>query len=267
MRRHLVLALGASALLAVGVAAIAGAATTTIRLGNLIFEFGGSVSPKQLPKREFAPVALNVSGKVSAADGAHPPALREALVDIDKNGAINANGAPACKGRQLEARTTASARRVCGAAIVGSGSARLEIAFPEQPPIPVKSPLTIFNGGFKGGKTTMYVHAYITVPVPSAVVTTLTIKKIRKGRYGLNTVARIPVVAGGSGSALEFQFRVKRIFAYRGKRQSYLEARCPDGRFETNIVKALFKNEAQTPGVSPTTTLRGKLLVPCTPKR
>lgn len=35
----------------------------------------------------------------------------------------------------------------------------------------------------------MYIHAYITVPVPSAVVTTLTIQEVRKGRYGLNAVA------------------------------------------------------------------------------
>lgn len=266
MRRNLVLALAVSAALAVGATTIVNAATITIRAGKVILEFGGSVSPKKLPRRELAPVALSVSGRISTSDGSHPPAFREASVDIDKNGTIGAKGLPVCKGRRLEARTTASARRVCGAAMVGSGSARLEIAFPEQPPIPVKSPLSIFNGGVKGGKTTMYVHAYITVPVPSAVVTTIAIKKIRKGRYGLNALAKVPMVAGGSGSALSFQFRVKRTFAYKGRKRSYLEAKCPDGRFETRILKALFRNEAQTPDMPASTALEGKLVVPCTPR-
>ncbi len=266
MRRHLVPTLAACVVLSVAVASIASAASITIIAGNLVLKFGGSTAPKKLPKRQLAPVALNVNGKISTKDGSHPPALREAVVDIDRNGAINAKGAPVCKGGMLEARPTAAARKVCGSAIVGKGRANIEIAFPEQPPIKVFSPLTIFNGGVRGGKTTMYIHAYITVPVPSAVVTTLTIKKIRKGRYGLNTVARVPVVAGGSGSALDFQFRIKRLFTYRGKKQSYLEAKCPDGRFETNILKALFKNEAQTPGAPATTALNGKLVVPCTPK-
>lgn len=266
MRRNLVPALAACVALSVGAASIASAASTTIVAGNLVLKFGGSAAPKKLPKRQFAPVALNVNGKITTRDGSHPPAFREAVVDIDKNGMVNAKGVPVCKGGKLEARTTAAAKRVCGRAIVGKGQANIEIAFPEQRPIKVFSPLTIFNGGVRGGKTTMYVHAYITVPVPSAVVTTLKIKKIRKGRYGLNTVARIPVVAGGSGSALDFQFRIKRLFTFRGKRQSYLKARCPDGRFQTRILKALFKNEAQTPDVPATTVLKGKLVVPCTPK-
>ena len=43
---------------------------------------------------------------------------------------------------------------------LGSGSA--EIAFPEQAPILTSSPLTLFNGGSKGGLTTVYAHAYTT---------------------------------------------------------------------------------------------------------
>jgi hypothetical protein len=265
-RRRLVPAMAVCGVLSVGAASIASAASITIIAGNLVLKFGGSTSPKKLPKREFAPVALYVNGKISSKDGSHPPALREAVVDIDKNGAINAKGAPVCKGGQLEARPTAAAKKVCRRAIVGNGQANIEIAFPEQPPIKVFSPLTIFNGGVKGGKTTMYVHAFITVPVPAAVVTTLTIKKIRKGRYGLNTVAKVPVVAGGSGSALDFRFRIKRSFTYKGRKQSYLNARCPDGRFQTNILKALFKNEAQTPGAPAAAVLKGKLVVPCAPK-
>ena len=94
----------------------------------------------------------------------------------------------------------------------------------------------------------------------------MTIKKIHKGRYGLHTISKIPVIAGGSGSALSFEFNIKRMFKYKGKKVSYIEAKCPDGHFNGKLLKGLFKNEADIEGVPPQTVLRGGLLVPCTPK-
>jgi hypothetical protein len=86
----------------------------------------------------------------------HLPAAREVIIDIDKNIHVNAKGLPVCEeGGQL--------------------SGRVEVAFPEQKPIMVSSPLTMFNGGVKGGKTTIFIHAFITVPVPAAIVTTVKI--------------------------------------------------------------------------------------------
>ncbi len=258
MRRKLALTLVLGAALAVTVAAVAAATTTTIRAGNLILTFGGTTSPKALPKKTFAPVALNVSGKIATTDGTHPSAFREAIVEIDKNGMVNAKGVPVCKGSQLEARDTKAAEKVCGKALVGKGHAEVEIAFPESRPIDVPSPLLIFNGGTKGSTTTMFIHSFITVPVPAAIVTTITIQKVHNGRYGLHTISKVPVIAGGSGSALNFNFKINR--------KGYLQAKCPDGHFNAKVTKAIFKNEADTSGVAPTTELSGELVVPCTPK-
>jgi hypothetical protein len=98
------------------------------------------------------------------------------------------------------------------------------------------------------------------VPVPAAVVTTVNIQ--RKGG-GLQGVARIPVIAGGSGSLLDFKFKLGKTSSYRGRRVGYLEARCPTGAM---ILKAsaLFRNETHTPGVAATTMPKGSLVVPCT---
>jgi len=266
MRKHLLAAIALSALLALGGAAIATAASTTVRAGNLVLTFGSNVSPKKLPRKKLAPVALQVSGKIKTSAGVHPPALREAVIDIDKNGTVNTRGVPACRRGQLEARDTRAAKRVCGRAIVGSGKVDVEIAFPEQRPIMVHSPLTLFNGGTRGGKTTLFIHSFITVPTPAAIVTTVTIKKVRKGRFGYHTIAKVPVIAGGSGSALDFRFKIKRNFRYKGKKSSYIEAKCPDGHFSAKVLKALFKNEARTPGVASRTVLKSSLVVPCTPK-
>lgn len=264
MRKNLLLTLALSAVIALGAVAIAGAASTTIRAGNLVLRFGGNVIPKKLPQKRLAPIALRAFGKIKTIDGTHPSAFRETIVDIDRNGRIDTRGFPVCRSGQLQARETKAARQVCRRAIVGNGSAHVEISFPEQRPIRIASPLTIFNGGTRGGKTTMFIHSFITVPVPAAIVTTLTIKNIRKGRFGYRVVAKVPVIAGGSGSALDFQFKIEKKFArFKRKRHPYLSARCRDGKFVTKVIKTLFRNETNEPTVAPRTVLRGNLVVPC----
>lgn len=264
MRRNLVLALAMSAVLVLGAAAVATAKYDVFKVGTLVLKADGGVSPKALPKNKFAPVTVRVKGKIEDTANSHPPAFREAVINFDKNGKINTKGLPACKGGDLEARNTSAAKKVCGKSVVGSGNGRIQISFPEQKPIPVKAPITVFNGGTKGGKTTLYIHTFITVPVPAAVVTTVTIKKIKKGRYGLATVSKIPVIAGGSGSVLEFDINFGKKYNYKGKQQSYFLAKCTDGKFFANIIKAVFMNEAEGPRVS--TQIKGTIIRPCTPK-
>lgn len=99
------------------------------------------------------------------------------------------------------------------------------LKFPEQPEIPVKSELLVFNGGFKGGVTTLFIHAYITVPTPAAIVTTVKIKKIHKGRFGLGSVATIPKIAGGSGAVKTFNLALKK---------GIISATCPDGHLNAH---------------------------------
>jgi hypothetical protein len=263
MRRNLMLALALAAVLSLGVVAVANAVQITLRAGNVVTTFGGSTSPKAMPKNKFVPVSTNIFGKIGTANGNHPPALREVEFDIDKDVKINVKGYPACKAGQLEARNTAAAMKVCGSTVVGKGIAHVEIAFPEQKPLLVKSPLTVFNGGEKGGKVKLLFHIFITVPVPAAVVTEVTIT--RKGT-GIHSVAKIPVVAGGSGSAVDFKFKVGKTYSYKGKKVGYGEAKCPDGVFNANVKKVLFKNEAQTPGEGASTSVKGALAVPCTGK-
>ena len=264
MRRRVVVTLALSAVLATaGVAALAHAASTTIRVGNLVLTFGGTVSPKKMPRRDYVPVTTNIFGKIKTSDGTHPSALREAVVDIDKDVKINAKGFPVCKAGQLEARNTKAAKQVCGRTVLGSGNAHVQIAFPEQKPILITSPLTVFNGGESGGKVKLLIHVFITVPVPAAIVTQVTIQ--RRGS-GVHSVARVPVIAGGSGSTLDFKFKLGKKFTNKGKRVGYFEAKCPDGKFSTSAKKVLFKNEAKVPGVKSLTKLAGSLLVPCTPK-
>jgi len=237
MRRIVLAALVSAVALAVAVTGIATAEKpTVVRAGNLIFKINGGVSPRKLPRKRMAPITLHASGNISTTDGSQPPALKEVTIDFDKHGAVNAKGLPVCKPGKLQATDTQHAKQACPGAIVGTGKTRVRVAFPEQAPFESSGPLVLFNGGVRGGVTTMYIHAYVDVPAPTAIVTRVKIKKIHKGRYGTRAVASIPVIAGGSGSVVQFSLAVHRRFKRHGKKQSYLLARCANGHFFAHAV-------------------------------
>jgi len=268
MRKSLILVL-AVVVAALGLVAGASAVETCLRMScsglpTLVPTFGGSVSPKTLPRHEYVPVAASVFGKIKTSDGTHPSALREMVIDIDKDMRINAEGYPTCEGGGRDiGRNPQAVLRACSDAVLGRGQGDFEIAFPEQAPIKVSSPLIVFNGGEKGGEVTLYIHAFLTVPAPTAIVTAVTIT--RKGS-GIDAVAKIPVIAGGSGSVLDFSFKLAKTYAYKGKGVGFLEAKCPDEVFRVSVPTLLFKNEAHTPAVGATTVLKGSFAVPCTPQ-
>jgi hypothetical protein len=249
MRKYLMLTMAVTALIAVSVAGIATGANkpVTVEAGNLIFTFNGGFSPTKLPKKKLAPISLTASGKISTKDGTHPPALKEAVVKTDKNGAINVKGIPVCKSGQLQSRDTEAARKACPKAIIGKGKTTVEVQFPEQKPIDVTSELLVFNGGLKGGTTTLFIHAYFSAPVTGAIVTTVKVKKVKEGRYGLKSIATIPKIAGGSGSVTFFTLTLKK---------GIVKATCPDGKLQARGT-AVFADG---------TRAKGTVIRPCTGK-
>ncbi|HZO06125.1 MAG TPA: hypothetical protein VFB52_07035 [Solirubrobacterales bacterium] len=231
-----------AALCLLGVSVIVASATAeTATVGNIKFTADGGFSPKALPKKTFAPIALTAKGKIETKDGTHPPALKEVLLETDKNGAIDVKGYPACTSGKLQSQTTANAEKACKGTLIGTGKTTVEIELADQPPIDAKSKLLVVNGGVKGGVTTLFIHAYLTQPVPAAVVTTVKIKKINKGRYGTLSVASIPVIASGAGSVTDFELTVDKKFTYKGKQKSVLTAKCPDGKLQANAT-AIFRD-------------------------
>ncbi|HEY0317019.1 MAG TPA: hypothetical protein VGC49_01860 [Solirubrobacterales bacterium] len=236
MRKYLIMTMALGALIAVSVAGIATAGNkpVTVQAGNLKLTFNGGFTPTTLPKKALAPISLSASGKIATLDGTHPPALKEFLLETDKNGSVQTVGFPKCTSGKLQSQDTKHAEAICRNAIIGSGTTNVEIAFPEQKPIPVSSKLLVFNGGTAGGVTTFYIHAYITVPTPAAIVTTVKIKKIHKGRFGTESIASIPKIAGGSGSVTSFSLVVNKKYTYKGKKMSVLSAKCADGKLQAH---------------------------------
>lgn len=240
-------ALAAIALVVTGIAAAA--PWEKVRVGNLEVEYNGGFSPKVLSKKKPTPITFTVAAKIRSLDPAepHPPALKEFLIEGDKHGSIDVKGLPTCKSGQVQSTTSEAARKACGKALIGSGKTDVEIKFPEQQPIQAHSELLAFNGGFKGGVTTLYIHAYLTAPVTAAVVTTVKVKKIHKGRYGLLSTAVVPKIAGGSGSVTFFTLTLKK---------GIISATCPDGHL----------NAHGTAKFADGNSLSGTVVRPCTGK-
>lgn len=218
--------------------ASAGEGPVKVKVGDLEFTADGGFKPKALSKTELTPIAFEAAGTIKSLnpdpEKRHPPALKEVLVEADKNTAVTTKGYPKCKSGQLQSQDSKHAEEICEDAIIGKGTTGVEVLFSEQKRVPVHSKLLVFNGGEAGGVTTFYIHAYITVPVPAAIVTTVKIKKIHHGRYGMLATASIPKIAGGAGSVTSFSLKIDKKFTYKGKKASVLSAKCPDGKLQAH---------------------------------
>jgi hypothetical protein len=248
MRKYVLLGMAVGALMAVAVGGIAVAAggegPVVVRVGEMELTADGGFTPKVLSKTKQTPIAITASGEVRMQDGGHPPAVREIVIEADKNGEQHTKGIPACTAGKLQATDTKAALRACGSALIGEGKAVAQVAFPEQKPIDVSSKLLLFNGPTKGGTTTWFAHVYFANPVSGAIVTTVTIKKIHRGRFGTLGVVKIPQIVGGAGSGLSFQLEIFKTVKVGGKTLNPISATCPDGKLKVHG-KARFEDGTQ----------------------
>jgi len=232
MRKRWISTLAIGAALSVFLAGGAAAhKPTIIKESNLPMFLNGSFNPTKLPKK-LAPVHLTLIGSELPVG---PAALKEAIFEIDKNVAFNAKGLAVCRPRLPE---LAIALDPCKKTRVGKGEMEFEIELPETPPFTEKSHMVAYNGGKPGGVRTIFAVGYLPNPISATVVIRIEVTKIDHGRYGTKLVATIPSIAG-SGSMKKFQLELFRRFTYRGKRRSYLLARCTDGKLQVGW-KAVF---------------------------
>ncbi len=239
MKKVSVLAALLMAAIGMSIVGAAGAAhgegPVTVKVGELELTANGGFSPKTLPKKSFQPVGVTAGGAVREADGGHPPAVRQVLLEIDKHATVSTKGLAVCRSGQLQATDTQAAMKACKSALIGTGKTTAQVAFAEQKPIDVPSKLLVFNGGDKGGKVTMYIHAYFSNPISGAIVTTVTFKKIHHGRFGWLAEARIPQITGGSGSITSFNLNISKWFRYKGHKTRAFSAQCADGKLKVHV--------------------------------
>jgi hypothetical protein len=252
---------GRGALLgALGIAALIGAvglgnafaAGQKVIKGNLKIEIDGKVSPTKLSKSTPQAITLDLSGKAGTTDNTHVPPLKELFVEFDRNGHLNTKGLASCSVGKIQSTLTAQAKSACGKALIGTGNATAEIAFPEQAPFSAGGPILIFNGS-SGAKQMLVFHVYAKVPAPTTFVFTAQIGK-GKGPYGTSARVKVPSITSGQGSVTSFKVKIKKSFTYKGRKQSVLTATCKTGTLQA-------RGDFFFSG----TKLSGKVTRPCTP--
>lgn len=225
-----------------------------LRIGNIIIVGDGGFTPTKLPKHRNAPIKLFGHATFKTVDGTRPSPLRTLTLEFDKHGAVETRGLPKCTMGKLIATTTKVARNHCRGAIVGKGFGTALIELPEQRGIKASSPLTLFNGPVKHGNPTVLGHAHLDYPAPTTYVILIEIQKVSHGRYGFKTVAEFPKIVNGYGSPLSGHLTIGREWNWHGKRLSYANAHCADGRLQA---KAEFTFEDGS-------FVQGTVFKPCT---
>jgi hypothetical protein len=251
-RGAIALALGALAL--IGALAVGSAMAQKVVSGKLVIEINGGVSPKKLSRSTPQPITLNLLGKAGTTDGTHVPPLKELYVEFDRNGHLNTKGLATCSVGKLQSTLTAQAKAACGKALIGSGNASAEIAFPEQAPFSAGGPILIFNGS-SGNKQKLVFHVYAKVPAPTTFVFTAQIGK-GKGPYGTSARVKVPSITSGQGSVTSFKVKINKTFNYKGRKQSVLTATCKTGTLQA-------RGDFFFAGAK----LSGKVTRPCTPAK
>jgi hypothetical protein len=230
MRRKVVVAV-LLGLLAVAATATASSFKVHREVGNLVLDAEGGFEPNALPRHHDAPIITHGGGKLSTVTGEIPPVLDTFVLEFDRHGHVDTTGLPVCTKGKLVATTVKVARQHCGSAIVGKGFGSAIVALPEQKPLKVGSPITLFNGPKKGGDDTIIAHAHLDYPGPTTFIVPIVIEKIHKGVYGYRVKVKIPKIAGGYGHPISGSAKVGRKWKLKGKEHSFINARCETGHF------------------------------------
>lgn len=230
MRRGLLI--GTAVCLALAFAAGGTATALHLQIGELQINATASISPSELPAKGQAPVEVTSVVRVSTSDSAGPPKLRTLTLQFDKHGSLDTRGLPTCSAAKLAETTSKEARAACPRAIVGEGIGRAVVSLPGLPRQAVSSPLILFNAAPDGGRPTLLVHAYETVPVPNALLTPIVVEHINNGRYGYRAQIELPEIAGGYGAATLSKATIGATRKRGGRTVGYANAYCSGGRLQ-----------------------------------
>jgi hypothetical protein len=222
MRRR-VLWLGAAAAL---LACASLAQATVIQEGNLRITVLSQIQPYKLPREGTAPIAVFVSGHLSAPHGGIPAQLQRMSVDVNKHGLLQSKGLATCRLYQLQPASSERAMANCADAVVGSGQFWAHIVLPDQGAYSTHGRLLIFNGRQKGGPV-LFVHIFTANPFFSSFVIPFAIKKVSKGAYGTELSASLPQALGDWGYVDRIKLTLKRKYTYKGRQLSYFNSGCP----------------------------------------
>lgn len=203
-----------------------------VEVENLVLRADGGFQPQALPRHRFAPIEFQGHVDLSAKGGGKPSALRQALIDFDRDGRLSVSGLPTCSPEAIDEATTEEARRICRGAIVGTGHVEALVSLASGD-VPARSALTIFNGSRVGGVPTAVLHARTTVPGTQTYAIVVPIEQ-RRGGFRYRARVDLPPLAAGFGALTHVDVKIGRRYRAGGKQRSYASARCSDNVLQTH---------------------------------
>jgi hypothetical protein len=204
-----------------------------VRVGRIVLRADGGFTPQSLPRHAYAPISFHGHANVESTDSGPVPSLRNFRLEFDKDGRLSTKGLPVCQPASIAGTTSEAARRICGKAMVGSGTVAASIADPGLSGVMVRSPLSLFNGPRIGGNATVIAHARQLLPTPQTYVVVITIERLKKGPFSYRASAEVPAFAEGTGALIHLEAEINRRYKAGGVERSYVSARCSDSIFET----------------------------------
>jgi hypothetical protein len=176
----------------------------------------GGMNPTRLPRSVDAPVAVSLSGRITATVPGELPRLESIAIAINSHGHLQSRGIPLCRMGRINPSTTQEALLACRSSLVGEGHFSANVKIPEQSPFPSEGKVLAFNGRLRG-RPALFAHIYGTKPVPTSYVLPFLVKGTH-GTYGTILEASLPDVTGEwgyvTGVSLDLQPR-------------FLSAACP----------------------------------------
>jgi hypothetical protein len=211
------------------------AATATgalVEVNGLVLHADGGFQPQSLPRHRYVPIDFQGYFDVAAKGGGKPSALRQAVIDFDRDGRVSVAGLPTCAPETVAAASSEEARRLCRGAIVGSGRIEALVSRPEGT-VPASSALTVFNGPRLATGPSVVLHAQFTVPATQTYTILVPIER-RPGRFRYRVTIDFPPLAAGFGSITRVEVKIGRHYRAGGRKRSYVSARCGDNILETH---------------------------------
>jgi hypothetical protein len=203
-----------------------------VEVNNIVLRADGGFQPQSLPRHRYVPIEFEGHVDISAKRGGKPPALRQALIDFDRDGRLNVAGLPSCAPEAIAGTGAAEARRICRGAIVGTGRIEATVSLVVGT-VRATSALTVFNGPRLNGNPTAILHARTAVPASRTYVIVVPIEPL-SGRFRYRARVDLPPLADGLGALTHIEVEIGRRYRAGGTSRSYVSARCGDGIMRTH---------------------------------
>lgn len=207
--------------------AVAAAQPAIVRVGGLELKADGEFTPHELPRNHPAPIEIEGKARIRSLAGGPPPALKQVILDFDRDGRLSTAGLPTCAPEKIENVGVAAARRKCEDAIVGKGKIGAQVLH-EGRWIQAIGELTLFNGPARGHTANVVAHAQ-PISLPDEIYVVEIPVDRTKGDFRYRATVEVPEIFNGTGVLTNITAKIARRYRFKGQERSYVAAQCSDG--------------------------------------